>query len=71
MLEDQAGVCAICGLINENGRMLAVDHDHSCCPGDRSCGKCVRKLLCGDCNMGLGKFKDDVELLAKAISYLA
>ena len=70
MLTAQGGVCAICKKVNSNGRALSVDHDHSCCPGKESCGQCVRSLLCGDCNMGLGKFRDNPELLRAAIGYL-
>lgn len=70
MMIDQDGGCAICGGVNSDGRALAVDHDHACCPGSRSCGKCVRKLLCLDCNTGIGSLKDDVHLLRKAIAYL-
>lgn len=70
MMEAQGGTCAICGGVNANGRALSVDHDHACCPGKESCGSCVRSLLCGDCNMGLGKFRDDPELLRAAIDYL-
>lgn len=70
MLASQNGVCAICGGINDNGRMLAVDHNHDCCPGKRSCGNCVRQLLCGNCNNGLGRFKDNAALLKNAIEYL-
>lgn len=70
MLESQHGVCAICGNPPPSDKLLAVDHDHSCCPGSRSCGKCVRKLLCLDCNTSLGGFKDDTLLLQRAIDYL-
>ena len=70
-LREQGGGCAICGKTpEENGRDLAVDHDHSCCPGKRSCGKCVRGLLCGTCNRGIGNFKDSTELLHAAVAYL-
>lgn len=69
-LEAQGGGCAICGGQNPNGNRLAVDHDHECCSGKRSCGRCVRGLLCSNCNHGLGKFGDDVGRLSKAIEYL-
>lgn len=62
--------CAICGQQCSTGRRLAVDHDHSCCPGERSCGKCVRGLLCWKHNAALGMFNDDVEMLLGAVKYL-
>ena len=61
MFEEQYGVCAICGKVDRDKR-LAVDHNHLT--------KKVRGLLCGDCNRGLGIFKDQIFLLQKAISYL-
>lgn len=64
------GVCDICKGKNSAGRALAVDHDHACCPGKRSCGKCVRGFLCGQCNYGVGNFKDDPQLLRKTALYL-
>lgn len=63
MLEDQGGGCAVCGKTpGENGRRLAVDHDHE--TGE------VRGLLCSSCNTGLGNFKDDPQLLESAMYYL-
>ena len=70
MLEDQDYGCMICGGTNKNGRALAVDHDHTCCPGKTTCGKCIRGLLCSNCNRALGLFKDDSELTKKATAYL-
>ena len=69
-LEEQNGVCAICGGLGVNKNYLTVDHDHQCCDSDKSCGKCLRGLLCNLCNVGLGAFKDNLELLKKAIVYL-
>lgn len=62
MEERQKGVCFICKKQETKGRKLAVDHCHSS-------GK-VRALLCGNCNRGLGRFKDNTELLKRAVSYL-
>jgi hypothetical protein len=67
LLEEQDGKCAICGqpeTATRNGivRRLCVDHIHE--------GNIPRGLLCARCNSGLGYFKDDVELLEKAIFYL-
>jgi len=67
MFEEQDGRCAICGkeetiIRHSDDVSLAVDHDHKT-------GK-IRKLVCHSCNVGLGFFSDDVELLEKAIKYL-
>lgn len=79
MLSTQGGCCRICGMdatqetqTDKGGyrRAFAVDHDHACCPGSISCGKCVRGLLCAMCNTGLGAFKDNPEILAAAMQYL-
>lgn len=39
LLAFQGGRCAICGVTDESARTLHIDHDHTCCPGRRSCGK--------------------------------
>jgi hypothetical protein len=70
MVEEQKGVCWLCSKPNQNGMPLAVDHDHSCCSGRTSCGKCVRRLLCHKCNSALGLLNDDVGLLLAAALYL-
>lgn len=70
LLDEQNGACAICGHVAASTFELAVDHDHSCCPGHKSCGKCVRGLLCDRCNRGLGYFGDDAVVMRAAARYL-
>lgn len=70
LYEFQGGVCAICNRANGATRRLSVDHDHACCKGSTSCGKCVRGLLCRPCNDLLGHCRDDWRMLARAIRYL-
>lgn len=69
MFKAQDGKCAICAqsskqVHRKTGKVrdLAVDHCHDT-------GK-VRALLCTDCNMALGLFKDDPDLLSAAADYL-
>lgn len=71
MLVDQNQRCSICKTEFDGNRSPHIDHDHSCCPEEKtSCGKCVRGILCFQCNAGLGKFNDDPALLEAAIVYL-
>jgi len=64
MLIAQKGCCAICGIDKPTGKwkIFAVDHDHKT-------GQ-VRKLLCNECNRGIGYLKDSAELLQKAADYI-
>jgi hypothetical protein len=48
--------CHVCGEYQE--RNLHVDHDHSCCNGQITCGKCVRGVLCNKCNTSVAKYED-------------
>jgi hypothetical protein len=58
LVEEQDGVCAIC-------RRAAPQHvDHSHATG------AVRGILCFNCNGGLGQFRDSVEALCAAATYL-
>lgn len=60
----QNNACAICGITfnSISKERLGIDHCHVT-------GK-IRGILCDSCNIGLGKFKDDIDFLAKAIIYL-
>lgn len=51
-----------CGACGRTDRRLVVDHCHST--------GVVRGLLCGPCNSGMGMFKDDINALLGAITYL-
>ena len=70
LLAAQGGVCAICKTDTPGGTgRFHVDHDHACCPEKmRSCGKCIRGLLCAYCNMHLTGV--DPERLRRAADYV-
>lgn len=68
--KSQNGVCKICGEAESKRKRLSIDHDHSCCDGPTSCGKCIRGLLCFRCNSILGQARDNKELLQTMIEYL-
>lgn len=59
----QNNSCAICNKSQDILiKTMAVDHDHNT-------GK-VRGLLCDSCNLGLGKFQDNIEILENALKYM-
>lgn len=63
MFAAQNGCCAICGTHQvEFKKAFAVDHDHAT--------GVVRSLLCVNCNVGVGCFRDNPEILKAAIDYL-
>jgi hypothetical protein len=51
--------------------ILHIDHDHSCCTGRKSCGKCVRGVLCARHNLLVGQFENIAPHLQWVVSYLA
>lgn len=59
MMASQGGKCAIC---SRAPKRLYVDHDHKS-------GK-VRALLCLQCNIGIGHFGENIDMLNRAIEYL-
>jgi nitrate/TMAO reductase-like tetraheme cytochrome c subunit len=65
MLKKQNFACAICESTESQTKMsehFFVDHDHE--TGE------IRGLLCQSCNSGLGYFKDSIDSLKMAVSYL-
>ena len=68
LLAKQNGTCAICFRTPEQ---FHIDHDHACCrERKRSCGKCIRGLLCPDCNGAIGLLFDDIARCRNAAAYL-
>ncbi len=65
----QGGLCAICDRRPERGP-LEVDHDHQCCDSDRTCGRCLRGLICGPCNRALSMIRDDPDVAIAMADYL-
>lgn len=51
-------------------RTSAIDHDHTCCPGQRGCGNCVMGVICARCNAGIGYFMNHPGIMTSAIDYL-
>lgn len=66
LTERYGGQCWQCR--KRKGRQ--VDHDHKCCAGKTSCGRCVRGLLCGPCNKFLGLIGDSISILLNGVDYL-
>lgn len=66
MIDAQRGLCAVCGEPPKNTKRrretLVLDHCHVT-------GQ-PRAMLCVSCNTGLGMFKDNALLLAKAYAYV-
>ncbi len=62
MLIDQDNKCGVCNIEFKNTKSTHIDHCHKT--------NKVRGLLCSDCNMALGQFYDNVELMNNAINYL-
>jgi hypothetical protein len=68
LLKLQGGGCAICGTSKPGTRKgqpvrFSINHCHRT--------KVIRGILCSNCNNGLGRFKDNPDLLRAAIAYLS
>jgi len=71
LLAKQGGLCGVCRKPLDPAvlRSIHVDHDHACCSTTRTCGKCVRGLLCSTCNPRLHA-DIDLKWMLQAIAYL-
>ena len=62
MLVDQSNKCKICNIEFKNTKSTHIDHCHKT--------NKVRGLLCNDCNLALGQFGDNTDIMDNAIKYL-
>ena len=79
--EEQKPMCKICGKnvlkAPENSKdkqdQAVIDHDHTYTAKDYRNNPDLkpRGLLCHQCNVGIGNFKDDIDKLMRAILYLS
>ena len=63
MLLDQNNRCKICDNDFKNSKDTHIDHCHNT--------NRVRGLLCNSCNMALGQFNDNINIMNNAIKYLS
>lgn len=71
MMREQEYSCAACGVeFGTGSKRPEVDHDHTCCKGYKTCGKCVRGILCQKCNTLAGKLEYNIEYLNDILWYL-
>lgn len=65
LLKQTKGKCSIC----RTRAADVIDHDHACCSGRRTCGRCVRGLICRQCNAAIGVLTE--EGLKRALIHLS
>lgn len=76
MFTAQNGLCYLCveplrtDRIGPKGGWIHVDHDRSCCRGEKSCGSCIRGLACFACNVGIAKFDESPERMRRVADNL-
>lgn len=52
-------------------KAVNIDHDHSCCDSQRSlCGKCIRGILCSQCNTALGLLNEEPKKIKNLLKYI-
>lgn len=72
LLAEQGGLCPVCAdpIDLADTRKTAIDHDHSCCPGTYSCGKCIRGILHHRCNVLVGHMELNLDHIERALRYI-
>lgn len=62
LVYDATPSCEIWGIEFNETVQKTLDHDHE--------AERIRGVLCGNCNLAIGLFNEDVVLIASAIDYL-
>lgn len=70
LLEEQDHSCAVCKEQFTDALKPNVDHDHRCCPGVVTCGRCVRGLLCSPCTAFAGMIETRFDTHEDMFTYL-
>lgn len=70
MLVAQNNLCLLCGKPLDLTINNPVDHDHKCCNGEKSCGKCIRGVLHDTCNQYIARIERYPHLLNPALKYI-
>lgn len=70
LLKVQNNRCYICLALFNKKVIPHVDHDRSCCSGKTSCGRCIRGILCRNCNLGIGHLQENFKIVENAMKYL-
>jgi len=67
LMKKHDGKCHSC----KDRLAINIDHDHSCCSSQRSsCGKCIRGILCSQCNTALGLLNDEPKKIKSLLKYI-
>lgn len=72
LIKNQNGLCGVCQEpLGSNTKNIHIDHDHTCCSSSKkTCGKCVRGILCHTCNTFIGQIEKNPVRFYNAMYYL-
>lgn len=60
MYDEQDGNCYLCERpLPPSRQHIHIEHDHACCPDNRTCRFCRRGLACFDCNHAIARLGED------------
>lgn len=66
----RAAVCDACGESIASEAAHHIDHDHSCCLSGKTCGSCIRGILCSGCNTAIGLLGESPARITAVAAYV-